>query len=259
MRFLKLGTNGAASAAWFGVLLAAWLVSVPLPAHAVFGDADKDLVFVPVAPCRIIDTRVAGGAIAANTTRNFDVTATSTYAGQGGAANDCGGVGSSGSFAAAAVVFTVVSPASNGYLTAYAFGAAQPAAATMVYKKGDVLSNFSIVKLDQGAAAAEVAVYSFGQTHLVADVVGYFRASSQPVFECVNSGETIDSVSAGATKNTTAPACPATYTATATNCESSTWQMPFVYFSDGICSAQNNSAGTAQLRASRTCCRTRIP
>jgi hypothetical protein len=41
------------------------------------GDAARDLVFVPVEPCRIIDTRIAGGAIAANSTRNFDVTAVS--------------------------------------------------------------------------------------------------------------------------------------------------------------------------------------
>lgn len=73
--------------------------------------------------------------------------------------------------------------------------------------------------------------------------------------QCVDSGETIDNVNAGATRNTVAPACPAGYTQTGTNCESSTWQMPFVYFSNGTCSAQNNSSGTAQLRASRTCCR----
>jgi hypothetical protein len=85
--------------------------------------------------------------------------------------------------------------------------------------------------------------------------VGYYRNPGAPTLECVSSGDTVDSVPAGSTRNTVAPACPATYTQTATNCESSTWQMPFVYFADGTCSAQNNSSGTAQLRASRTCCR----
>lgn len=219
------------------------------------GDADKDLIFVPITPCRIIDTRVAGGAIAANTTRNFDVTSTSSYASQGGDASDCNGAGSAGSYGAAAINFTVVTPSAAGYMTAFPYLATQPLASTVNYTAGDIRGNFAIVRLDQGAAAAELSVYTFAQTHLVADIVGYYRNPGAPTLECVNSGETVSSVAAGATQNTVAPACPATYTQTATNCESSTWQMPFVYFSDGTCSAQNNSAGTAQLRASRTCCR----
>lgn len=228
-------------------------------APKVFGDVDKDLVFVPITPCRIIDTRVSGGAIAANTTRNFDVTSTSSYAGQGGSATDCNGAGNAGSYAAAAINFVAVTPSAGGYITAFPLNASQPTASTLNYTAGAVVANFAVVRLDQTAAADEMSVYTFAQTHLVADIVGYYRNSSQPVFECVDSGETINSVNAGATSNANAPACPAGYTQTATNCESSTWQMPFVYFSGGTCSAQNNSASTAQLRASRTCCRTRIP
>lgn len=96
--------------------------------------------------------------------------------------------------------------------------------------------------------AAKIAPASITSSKIAA---GALTAALQ----CVDSGQTVDNVSAGATRNTTAPACPVGYTQTATNCESSTWQMPFVYFSDGVCSAQNNSSGTAQLRASRTCCR----
>ncbi len=35
------------------------------------GDIDKDFVYAPVNPCRIIDTREAGGPISANNTRSF--------------------------------------------------------------------------------------------------------------------------------------------------------------------------------------------
>ena len=35
------------------------------------GDTDADLVFNKVTPCRIIDTRLAGGIIQAGTVRNF--------------------------------------------------------------------------------------------------------------------------------------------------------------------------------------------
>jgi hypothetical protein len=223
----------------------------------VFGDADKDLIFVPITPCRIIDTRVAGGVIAANTVRSFDVTAAASYAAQGGDASDCNGAGSAGSFAAAAINFTVVTPGAAGYITAFPFGTTQPLAATVNYTAGDIRGNFAVVKLDQSAAALELSVYSFAQTHLVADIVGYYRNPGTPVFECVDSGLTTDTVPSGATRNTTAPACPGGYIQTATNCQSSTWQMPFVYFAGGTCSAQNNSLGDAQLKASRTCCRAR--
>lgn len=220
-----------------------------------FGDADKDLIYVPVNACRIADTRLVGGVIVANTVRSFDVTAVSNYASQGGDASDCGGVGAAGSFAAAVLRFTVVTPAAAGYVTAFAFGGTQPFTTTLNYEAGVIDGATAIVRLDQGASANELSVYSFAQTHLVVDVVGYFQKPASMTLECVSSGETIDNVAAGSTRNTVAPACPATYTQTSTNCQSTTWQMPFVYIENGTCSAQNNSSGTAQLHASRTCCR----
>lgn len=223
----------------------------------VFGDTDKDLIFVPVTPCRLFDTRLAGGAIAANTVRGFDVTAVSDYSFQGGSNTNCGGVGAAGSFAAAAINFTVVTPSAAGYITAYPVNTAQPLAATVNYTAGDIRGNYAVVKLDQGAAANELNVYTFAQTHLVGDIVGYYINPGPLVFECVETATTSVSINANATANAVAPACAAGYTQTATNCQSSTWQMPFVYFAGGTCSAQNNSASAAQLRASRTCCRAR--
>jgi hypothetical protein len=37
------------------------------------GDTTQDYVFTPVTPCRIFDTRNAGGALAADTARDFYV------------------------------------------------------------------------------------------------------------------------------------------------------------------------------------------
>ena len=219
------------------------------------GDAASDLVFVPVTPCRIIDTRVAGGAIAANTTRNFDVTATSTYSFQGGSATDCNGVGSSGSFAAAVINFTVVTPSAAGYITAFPYLGTQPLAATVNYTAGDIRGNLAIVKLDQSSASEELSVYSFAQTHLVADIVGYMITPAATALQCTETANADLVIAAGATGNAGAPACAAGYTQTATNCETTSWEMPIVYFQSGTCSARNNSASSATLRASRTCCR----
>lgn len=231
----------------------------PVDPANLFGDADRDLVFVPVPPCRILDTRVAGGQIAANTSRGFDVTAVSNYSFQGGDSSNCNGVGAAGSFAAAVINFTVVTPAAAGYITVFPFGGTQPLASNLNYAAGDVRGNLAVVRLDQGASANEMSVYTFAQTHLVGDIVGYFINSNQPVFECQSSGQASVTIPASGTDNVSAPACPAGYTQTATNCESTTWLMPFVFSNGGTCSARNNGASDATLRASRTCCRARIP
>lgn len=222
------------------------------------GDADKDLVFVPVTPCRIIDTRVAGGAIAANTVRSFDVTSISSYAAQGGDNSNCNGVGAAGSFAAAAINFTVVTPSIAGYMTAFPFGGTQPLAATVNYVAGDIRGNFSVVKLDQGASANELSVYTFAQTHLVADIVGYYIRTPVPSLECVSTAQASVLIPSNGTDNVNAPNCLAGYVQTATNCEATSWLMPMVFFNNGTCSARNNSGSDATLRASRTCCRVRV-
>ena len=65
-----------------------------------------------------------------------------------------------------------------------------------------------------------------------------------------------NTVAAGTLGTATAPTCAAGYTPVATNCESSSPQMPFVFASGGVCSARNNGAASADLRASVNCCRT---
>lgn len=228
------------------------------------GETANDLVFVPVSPCRILDTRLAGGAMAANTNRSFDVTAVSDYSFQGGAASNCDGVGAAGSFAIAAINFTVVEPVvgltgggqpGTGFITAYPFLGTQPLVATMVYKNGINLSNLTLIKLDQGASANELTVYTSHQTHLAADIVGYLINPQATAMQCVETANTTLDIAAGGTGNAVAPACPTGYTQTATNCEGTSWDIPFVFFQSGTCSAKNNGTSSASIRASSTCCR----
>ncbi len=189
----------------------------------LLGEVNNDLVFVPITPCRIIDTRLAGGQIAANTVRSFDITAVSDYAFQGGDASNCSGAGSAGSFAAAAINFTVVTPAAAGYITAFPFLGAQPLASTVNYTAGSIVGNYTVVKLDQGASANELSVYSFAPTHLVADLVGYFI---NPVLGDLDCQETFSSnitVNANSTGTGSSPACATGYTIVSGGCTMSTF------------------------------------
>jgi hypothetical protein len=225
------------------------------------GEPTNDLVFVPVTPCRIFDTRLAGGAIAANTVRSFDVTAVSDYSFQGGDASNCGGVGAAGSFAAAAINFTVVTPTAPGYVTAFPFLGAQPLAATVNYNAGDIRGNLSIVKLDQGASANELSVYSFAQTHLVADIVGYFI---NPVLDLIDCQETFSAninVGAGSTGTGSSPACTAGYTIMSGGCTMSTFDgrvvssRSFQNTNTHFCAFRNEGASANTGVAYGRCCK----
>ena len=179
------------------------------------GDPAQDLVYVPVTPCRILDTRIAGGPISANSFRDFDLTDVVRFAPQGGDTSNCN-IGDKGSFAAAALNITVVTPNTAGYITAFPYLSSQPTAATLNYVAGDIRNGLAIVRLDQSAATNEFSVYSFAQTHLVADVVGYFREPEATTLDCVTvSATTI--VPAG-THTAFSPSCPVGYTIISGGC-----------------------------------------
>lgn len=218
------------------------------------GALGNDLVYTPVTPCRIIDTRsTAAGAIAANSTRNFVAFGVSSFASQGGSATNCGVNPLAAT--AVAVNLTAVSPAGAGFATAYPYNTTRPITSSINYVTGAIVNNALIVQTPNPIAAFDITLYTFQQSHFVADIVGYFAPPVATALECNETANTDLVIAAGGTGNAVAPACAAGFTQTATNCESSTWQMPFVYFQSGTCSAQNNSAGNATLRASRTCCR----
>ncbi len=229
------------------------------------GDPAADLVFIPITPCRIVDTRLAGGQIAANSVRSFDVSAVSDYTFQGGDASNCSGAGAAGSFAAAAINFTVVTPAAAGYITAFPFLGTQPLAATVNYTAGDIRGNYAVVKLDQGASANELSVYSFAQTHLVADIVGYYITPEATQLDCVEVASAGVDIAAGGTGTQSTPVCPASYEITGGGCSSSTFDGKIVTSrsfdtsptsQSHFCAFRNQGTGPANFIAYGRCCRT---
>ncbi|WP_147300630.1 hypothetical protein [Lysobacter silvisoli] len=201
-----LGKAGAASAA-----------RAPVTPTAI-GSPTTDLTFVPIPPCRILDTRLSGGAIAANSVRDFDVTSVADYSFQGGASGNCNGAGAAGSFYAAVINFTVVTPSTAGYITAYPLQTPRPVAATVNYSGGDISGNLAVVALEMGAAVNEMSVYSYADTHLVADLVGYYIAPTPTALQC-QTVQTISTMNGSSTFTGTSPACPAGYTKTGGYCQ----------------------------------------
>jgi uncharacterized repeat protein (TIGR03803 family) len=115
--------------------------------------------FVPVTPCRLLDTRQAGGPIPGNTTESFYL--------PGGACN----------IPTSAAVYSLnvtVSPRGPlGYLTIWPQGEIQPFVSTMNSADGRVKANAVIVP----GSNNEVSVYVTDMTDLILDVDGYFQSA----------------------------------------------------------------------------------
>jgi hypothetical protein len=218
------------------------------------GALGNDLAYTPVAPCRILDTRVSVGAIAANSTRSFVAINAANFSSQGGSATNCGTLGINAT--AVAINLTAVTPSGAGYATAYPFNTTQPLASSVNYTAGAIVNNALIVQIPNPLSSFDFTLYTFAQSHYVADIVGYFAPPVATALQCVTTAKTtVDLSPNGGTGNAFAPACASGYTQTGTNCETSSWLTPIVYASNGTCSARNGDSSTQQVQASRVCCR----
>jgi hypothetical protein len=171
-----------------GLVEAALAKAAAAPSGKALGDSDSDLLFVPVPPCRIIDTRLAGGALAANSTRSFKVNGTDAFQAQGGKDGGCGiPAGAVPPDATAAMLnFVAVTPEGAGDLRAWAYGQPKPLAAVLNYARvtGLNIANGVIVPITGSSLQPfdlNVSTDVSG-TQLVVDVTGYFTRFPQTTF-----------------------------------------------------------------------------
>jgi YD repeat-containing protein len=123
------------------------------------------LQFYPVTPCRVVDTRAAGGemgpfgppTMGALTQRSFPVPS-----------SNCGIPSGAGAYA---LNFTVVPQGQLGEMATWPTGVAIPAVSTLNSYSGAVVANASIVPAGSGGA---ISVYVTNVTDLLFDINGYF-------------------------------------------------------------------------------------
>lgn len=164
--------------------------------------AGNDLVFTPVTPCRVIDTRLAGGRFAANETRTFIFRGPTTdYSSQGGAAAGCGIPGLTGTTTlsndakAVAINIIAVGPLGPGDFNAWPSNQSIPTASVVNYSDlpGLNIANGVIVPMCDEASATPCASgdISFkaevSGTFLVVDITGYFHTPAAGITS-VNAG-----------------------------------------------------------------------
>jgi hypothetical protein len=157
-------------------------VVAAIPLAPGLGDSGDNLVYTPVTPCRIIDTRLAGGPIPAGGQRAFRATG-SGFGGQGGVAGSCGIP--FGPATAVVINFVSVNASGIGDLRVWPFGQPVPLAAAINYvlpPNNAVANGFPQAICIPGLCPFDIAVQSDNSsTDLVADVEGYFAAPLAPV------------------------------------------------------------------------------
>jgi len=174
------------------------------------GSSTTDLVFIPVQPCRIFDTRnTAAGRLTVGTPRAFEV-APGPFTAQGGSSTTCSMPALDPE--AVAITLTVVGGTATGNLRAwpYYYSAPNASVANWTASSGPAIANTTIVRIHQCTiCSAELYVQADGNSvHVVGDIVGYFWSPTQTPtsHEVLNS---VTSIAANASFTVYSPVCPA--------------------------------------------------
>jgi len=251
------------------------------------GAPTRDQVFVPIQPCRIVDTRNVGGAIGAGTARSFVFyvpNGAAHWSDQGGvagtASSSCPGTvitsggGTLGNVAptAAVATVTVVNPTAPGNYIVWGAGTAPPTTSALNWDRaGEVVANTTTIPRGSNPPGGTDFSIQYngpsGSADVVVDVVGYFVPSSATELDCVpqeSTGGGAGDVPNGAARQIDAPFCPTGYSRTAVNCVYHNTNIAGLYLQEvaggsfSRCMWINGTGGTlnsGDMGAQSTCCR----
>lgn len=235
-----------------------------LPVDKALGALDQDLVFKPLTACRIVDTRVVGGPIAAGSSREFLAVASSAganFTSQGGSNTNCGTADAGAS--AVLLNVTVVAPAMAGAATVYKRGDPLPAVTTMQFHAGQLLSAHVVTPIPNPLAIRDFVIHSQVAADYLVDVVGLFTVPGATNLDCIDTAIQSFTIGPNLSAFFNNPACPAGYRATTPYCfagasgvfskgmgfNSNTPELPT------FCAWQNTTAASQSVLGGNVCCR----
>ena len=166
--------SGWSFSGWTGACMGIGSCSITMTGNlavsGVFMQTGAGIQLIPVAPCRLVDTRPGsggGGPIQSGSSESF------TLPGLGGCNIPTSAV-------AYSLNVTVVPQHTLGYLTIWPTGEAQPLVSLMNSSDGRVKANAAIVPAGtQGA----VSVYVTDTSNVILDINGYFTTPSSATFQ----------------------------------------------------------------------------
>ena len=229
----------------------------------------SNLVYKPLDPCRIMDTRHATlasgvqGPITGGVLKQIPgyVAAGGNWGIYGGnPASDCGLTNPPGSsIFGVAIVITILNPNFDAFLGVSDSSDLSTTLSTVAlnYTHGQGLSTMYVVPQVAGNNIY-FAMPAALSAHLIFDVEGYFVSSDATALQCTTQTSGAVTIGASSSGNATSPACAAGYALTAGSCDSDSPGMSLVadkaVGQAWFCSAANAGVD-AHLTATANCCR----
>jgi len=231
------------------------------------------LVYKPLSPCRIADTRNATlasgvqGPLAGNILYRVPgfVTSGQNWSAYGGAAEStgCGLTDPPGSaIYAVALVATMLNPSFDAFLGISDVNDLNAVLSSVAlnYSHGQGLSTLFIVP-QISSNSIYFAMPAGLSANLILDVVGYY-AIADSTLQCTSQASApLTIAGSGASDSVASPACSAGYTLTGGSCDSTSQGMRLTQDkatganTAWLCAATNAGALPADLTATATCCR----
>ena len=140
----------------------------------VFQPSPVAQTFVPINPCRIVNTSLSGGKVAARTTRSFYVSGGPNVQAQGGHSGGCSAIPATAT--AVAVTMSAINVKATGWLTAWPAGLPRPTAYALRFAFDKVSSTGLTVEITPGTGPG-LSVYADAAKglDLIVDVTGYYE------------------------------------------------------------------------------------
>jgi hypothetical protein len=205
------------------------VVAAKQSASKVLGDTAKDLVFIPIAPCTVWDTRFATNVASAGTITNgatksffaYSTVSPGNFTAYGGNASCAEATSGFAGGTPVAVMMTVYAnnATANGWVTFYKYADPDPSQATIsvYYSPGPTHTQNVIAKVNGGAYDVS-ATSRFASVDASASVVGYFMQSPATPLNCTAVEGTAATAAVSTDSFALFPACATGYTRTGGYC-----------------------------------------
>ena len=236
-------------------------VAKPPGTANTLGDATQDLTYIPINPCRILDTRKGSGtSFSAGQTRTYFFSSGNT------GADNCnptpyGAYNGTQRPKAIAANVTVDETGMSGFAVG-SFLAIYPQGGTagtsfMNFGPGDVLANAGVFSINE--TNGQFNVLASAPAQVIIDVFGVFVPPAPTELECTYATTNATVAANSNYYSLFSPNCPVGYAHTGGSCTSD-YSLAYVYNNNQTgtaseCSFHNYGGSSADISSSATCCR----
>ncbi|WP_143326926.1 hypothetical protein [Vandammella animalimorsus] len=223
---------------------------------------EVNLVFVPITPCRIADSRKAtAGRLQRNLPRGYF---NHGSAGQGGQ-NDCNAQYSygmkTGTLGALALTVTAAQAERSGHLSISPWNESS-SASVLNFRPGTAIANSTVVKTTGFPGQPDFQITANQNTHVIVDLLGFYLPNEPTALDCKTTAYTRTTLTGSSTAFDqpwiTAPQCEAGYTQVAIRCQVEEWPDSTAVLTDmspNACRYRYTGAEPITVRAASRCCR----